>query len=93
MVTDPICGMAVDEAASAHSYRQAGSVYLFCSGDCLTQFAARAESMERLERGGVRIGTISEVNGPVVEIVCERLPPLHQALYASINHEAYMFGC
>lgn len=53
MVTDPICGMAVDEAASAHSYRQAGIVYFFCSGDCLNQFAARAESMERLERVGL----------------------------------------
>ena len=91
MVIDPICGMAVDEHASTHCFRQAGSVYFFCSSDCLNQFAARAESMQRLKRTGVRIGTISEVHGPIVEIDCERLPPLHQALYASIDHEAYTF--
>lgn len=37
------------------------------------------------------IGTIAEVHGPVVDITCESLPPLHQALVASIDHETYMF--
>ena len=91
MVTDPICGMAVDEQSAAHSLCDAGTNYFFCSTDCLNQFAARVESLARLKRGSVQIGTISEVHGPVVEIVCDRLPPLHQALYASIDHEAYTF--
>ncbi len=91
MFTDPVCGMFVDEKTSAHVFREAGSVHFFCSRECLNQFAARAESMQRLKRGGVQIGTISEVNGPVVEITCERLPPLHQALYSSIDHDAFMF--
>ncbi|WP_226661553.1 F0F1 ATP synthase subunit beta [Microbulbifer aggregans] len=39
----------------------------------------------------VPIGTISEVHGPVVVIRCETLPPLHQALRASIDHESYLF--
>ena len=34
---------------------------------------------------------ITEVHGPVVVIACEQLPPLRQALRASINHEAYLF--
>jgi hypothetical protein len=61
------------------------------TADCLNQFAARIESLARLKRGSVQIGTITEVHGPVVEIVCDHLPPLHQALYAGIDHEAYTF--
>ncbi len=37
------------------------------------------------------IGVIEEVHGPVVDIVCERLPPLHQALFACLDHERFMF--
>jgi len=37
------------------------------------------------------IGTIAEVHGPVVVIACDRLPPLHQALCASLDHETYLF--
>lgn len=39
----------------------------------------------------VLIGTVAEVHGPVVDIACEYLPPLHRALFASIDHETYMF--
>ncbi len=28
------------------------------------------------------VGAIAEVHGPVVDIACEVLPPLHRALYA-----------
>ncbi len=35
------------------------------------------------------IGTIVTVQGPVVDIACARLPPLHQALYASVEGERY----
>ncbi|MEQ1803771.1 MAG: F0F1 ATP synthase subunit beta [Burkholderiaceae bacterium] len=91
MATDPICGMTVDEQSATHSLRDAGTRYFFCSSDCLNQFAARIESLARLKRGSVRIGTVTEVHGPVVEIACERLPPLHQALYVVIGNEAYTF--
>lgn len=37
------------------------------------------------------IGTIAEVHGPVVVIRCDTLPPLHQALYTSFDHETYLF--
>ncbi len=37
------------------------------------------------------IGTIAEVHGPVVDIRCELLPPLHQALFACLDHETYTF--
>jgi F-type H+-transporting ATPase subunit beta len=37
------------------------------------------------------IGWVVEVRGPVVDIACERLPPLHQALLADIDHETYTF--
>jgi F-type H+-transporting ATPase subunit beta len=37
------------------------------------------------------IGTIAEVHGPVVDIRCQDLPPLHRALCASLDHETYIF--
>ena len=37
------------------------------------------------------IGAITEVHGPVVVIVCTRLPPIKQALRASIDNQVYLF--
>ena len=37
------------------------------------------------------IGTIAEIQGPVVVISCERLPPLHQALHAAFDDETCVF--
>jgi F-type H+/Na+-transporting ATPase subunit beta len=37
------------------------------------------------------VGTIAEVQGPVVVIVCHHLPPLHQALHADIDGIRYVF--
>ena len=40
---------------------------------------------------GARIGTVTEVHGPVVVIDCEPLPPLHQALTATAKRDSYLF--
>jgi F-type H+-transporting ATPase subunit beta len=37
------------------------------------------------------IGAIAQVHGPVVDIACAVLPPLHQALVSRINSETYTF--
>ena len=37
------------------------------------------------------IGVIAKVRGPVVDISCDRLPPLHQALCSAMDHETYIF--
>ena len=51
--------------------------------------------MERITQptqlGDEPIGAIEEVHGPVVDIVCGRLPPLHQALFCAFDHERYTF--
>lgn len=39
----------------------------------------------------VPIGMIASVHGPVVDIACERLPPLHQALCSALDGERYTF--
>ncbi len=39
----------------------------------------------------VSVGIITEVHGPVVIIACKKLPPLYQALSATIDHENYLF--
>jgi P-type Cu+ transporter len=37
---DPVCGMAVDPAASQHRFEYRGETYHFCSAGCRTKFAA-----------------------------------------------------
>ncbi|WP_156842796.1 heavy metal translocating P-type ATPase [Novosphingobium aquimarinum] len=40
LVLDPVCGMRVDPAATAHHVDEAGQTYHFCSGGCRTRFLA-----------------------------------------------------
>lgn len=91
MAIDPICGMTVDEETAAGTLSDGGDVYYFCSADCMKQFAAKIEAIARLTNASTPIGTICQIHGPVVDIICDHLPPLHQALYARINHETYTF--
>ncbi len=37
------------------------------------------------------IGVIEEVHGPVVDVICDRLPPLHQALFCVVDQQNYLF--
>lgn len=37
------------------------------------------------------IGNIAAVHGPVVDIACDHLPPLHQALCSALDSERYTF--
>ncbi len=39
-VTDPVCGMTVDPAKTAHHAEHAGQTYDFCSAGCRTKFVA-----------------------------------------------------
>ncbi|SET37456.1 F-type H+-transporting ATPase subunit beta [Nitrosomonas marina] len=49
------------------------------------------QMVQAIEDSRTPIGHIEEVHGPVVDIVCERLPPLHQALFCSLDHQHYLF--
>jgi Cu+-exporting ATPase len=40
---DPVCGMKVDPATSAHRHIHSGRLYHFCSARCLTKFVEQAE--------------------------------------------------
>ncbi|MCS6302072.1 MAG: hypothetical protein H8K07_00180 [Nitrospira sp.] len=37
------------------------------------------------------VGVVVAVHGPVVDIACDYLPPLHQALSSSLDRERYIF--
>ncbi len=43
------------------------------------------------ERAQIPIGVITEIHGPVTVVACDTLPPLHQALCASVADETYLF--
>ncbi|MDV5168306.1 F0F1 ATP synthase subunit beta [Photobacterium rosenbergii] len=47
--------------------------------------------MVEVQREQVPIGVITEIHGPVAVVACDTLPPLHQALCASIAGETYLF--
>lgn len=90
MPTDPICGMAVGADTAAGSIRYRDVAYYFCSEECINQFGARTEMAGRLEKGSTPVGVIEEVQGPVVDIRCSRLPALHAALFAAEGLEFYV---
>lgn len=37
------------------------------------------------------IGRIEGVRGPVIDVICDHLPPLHQALFCDLDQEHYIF--
>ena len=43
-VTDPVCGMTVDPAKTAHHAEYAGQTYHFCSAGCRTKFVANPDA-------------------------------------------------
>lgn len=49
------------------------------------------QATQPMQAVGKAIGTIEEVHGPVVNIVCDCLPPLHQAVFCSFDHERHIF--
>jgi F-type H+-transporting ATPase subunit beta len=53
--------------------------------------SAPATGSRRRPENAVRIGTIARVQGPVVDIACDTLPPLHRALFSALDHETYIF--
>jgi len=46
---------------------------------------------QAVDRELIQIGTIAQVHGPVVDVACSALPPLHQALITRMDHETYTF--
>ena len=91
MATDPVCGMQVIEAQTQWSLRDGAMSYFFCSAECMNRFAADLQFVRGLADGATVVGTISAVEGPVIDISCESLPALHRALFARVDHEMYMF--
>ena len=49
------------------------------------------QMVQAIENSNTPIGQIEEIHGPVVDMVCDRLPPLHQALFSISNDEHYLF--
>ena len=47
--------------------------------------------VQAIELSSDPVGVIEEIHGPVIDVVCERLPPLHQALFCMVDHQNYIF--
>lgn len=102
---DPVCHMSVSANASLSALYK-GQQFFFCSEVCLRaflgspeRFAEEMTEAEALKAGtlaypklsGKQAGVIQEVHGPVVDIACQYLPPLHQAIAAALDHDVYIF--
>jgi len=46
---------------------------------------------QQSRKDAATIGVISQVRGPVVDIACVRLPPLHQALFTQLDGQRFWF--
>jgi len=79
----------LDTAAGSVPYRD--MLYYFCSDECKNQFGSRIEMASRFEENSTQVGVIEEVQGPVVDIRCDRLPGLHAALYTVEGLDFYVF--
>lgn len=87
---DPVCGMTVlPNKGFVVSYE--GETIYFCSEYCKTKFKERPNRYLAGAEGLLQIGTIAQVDGPVVDITCDMLPPLHQALVSKLDHDTYTF--
>ena len=49
---DPVCGMAVDPAKTAHRHTVDRRVYFFCSAGCRSKFAADPDKYLKEPGGG-----------------------------------------
>jgi P-type Cu+ transporter len=65
MITDPVCGMTVEETSEAGSAVHAGKSYHFCSQHCLKKFQANPA------------GYITPIEVPVAQAVGEYTCPMH----------------
>ena len=91
MAIDPICGMTVDEQQPGAVLARAGETIYFCCEACRNQYQARDIAISRLLADSKPIGVISEIRGPVVDVRCDSLPPLGEALLAVLDGEAFVF--
>ncbi len=49
------------------------------------------QMMQAMKASNDPIGFIEEIYGPVIDVICDRLPPLHQALFCTCDHQFYLF--
>jgi Cu+-exporting ATPase len=77
MTTDPICGMAVDEATSLRSERDGQTVY-FCSNPCRQKFlsAPASGAPEATPRGGSHLAPVPAAAKPIY--TCPMHPEVQQ---------------
>ncbi len=101
---DPVCGMTVDPATSAHKATHESTTYFFCSAGCRTKFVADPEKYlgDRPEPAPVIPGAIytcpmhPEVRqeGPGSCPICGMaLEPETVTAEAPVNHELIDFTC
>ena len=43
------------------------------------------------EADAIPLGVIQEVQGPVIDVLCTRIPPLHRSIYVMLDGERYTF--
>lgn len=96
MKTDPVCGMAVDEARAAGSAIHAGTTYYFCSTACLHQFTAHPEGFVNNTTAPVGLPPRKASENTAKDPICGMVVDKTTALKTERAGRAYYFcsvGC
>ena len=73
---DPVCGMTVDPATTAHWSEHAGDRFYFCSSRCQARF--ESDPLEFLEPAGPKSGSRGEPPGADAIYTCPMHPQIRQ---------------
>ena len=94
-VKDPVCGMTVDPAKTAHHAEHDGRAYHFCSAGCRTKFVADPEAYVGRHGGhhhdaDIHAGTVKD---PVCGMTVDPKTTAHHADHAGHTYHFCSAGC
>lgn len=75
---DPVCGMQVDPATTAHHARHAGADYHFCSAGCRERFVSAPDRYLSTETAGAGAGVDVDAAPPGAMYTCPMHPQIRQ---------------
>jgi Cu+-exporting ATPase len=92
-VTDPVCGMKVDPAKTAHHAEHAGQAYHFCSAGCRTKFVADPAAYSGAGFDRASHPDAATVTDPVCGMAVDPAARPHHAEHAGHTYHFCSAGC
>ncbi|MBI0476942.1 heavy metal translocating P-type ATPase [Sphingomonas sp. MA1305] len=93
MVKDPVCGMMVDPAKTAHHAEHDGHAFHFCSAGCRTKFIADPDAFLGAHAGHHHGDAAATVTDPVCGMTVDPAKTAHHAEHAGHAYHFCSAGC